>query len=61
MRAVFLKENLVTPIIELVRTCANHTVPYGTALWGGLSQALRARLRSCCLSGTRILGYAFLD
>jgi hypothetical protein len=27
-------------------TCTNHTVPYGTALWGGAVQALRARLRS---------------
>ena len=42
MCAVFPKEgfrirNFVTPIIESVRThtCTNHTVPYGTALWGG--------------------------
>jgi hypothetical protein len=33
--------------------CANHTVPYGTALLGvALSQALRARLRSHRPSGT---------
>src|SRR5580693_6233901 len=26
--------NFVTPIIESVHNCANHTVPYGTALLG---------------------------
>src|SRR6202035_5517903 len=34
-------------------TCTNHTVPYGTALWVGATQALRAWLRSCCPSGTK--------
>jgi hypothetical protein len=33
-------------------TRTDHTVPYGTARWGVLSQALRARLRSCSPSGT---------
>jgi hypothetical protein len=30
----------------------DHTVPYGTVLSRDASQALRARLRSCCPSGT---------
>jgi hypothetical protein len=36
------------------RTCTHHTVPYGTALLGVVVfQALRARLRSPCPSGTK--------
>ena len=34
-------------------TRTNHTVPYGTVFGVALSQALRARLRSCCPSGTK--------
>ena len=37
--------------IEVQHTGKNQTVPYGTAPWGGKSQALRARLRSHCPSG----------
>jgi hypothetical protein len=33
-------------------TDTDHTVPYGTALWVAVPQALRARLRSYCPSGT---------
>ena len=35
-----------------LQACKNHTVPYGTDLFGALSQALRARLRSHRPSGT---------
>jgi len=33
----------------------DHTVPYETVLSVDASQALRARLRSCCPSGTRYI------
>jgi hypothetical protein len=33
----------------------DHTVPYGQFFRGTLSQALRAKLRSCCPSGTKYI------
>jgi hypothetical protein len=48
--------NFDTPIVKSgAQAGANQTVPYGTALLGGAAQALRARLRSCCPSGTRYI------
>jgi hypothetical protein len=35
-----------------LHTRTDHTVPPGRLVWGGLSQALRARLRSCSPFGT---------
>jgi hypothetical protein len=43
----------IGPVIESVRTPAPITpYPTGRLVWGTLSQALRARLRSCSPSGT---------
>ena len=41
--------------IALGLAATDQTVPYGTALGVALSQALRARLRSACPSGTKAI------
>ena len=47
---------LITPIVESVRVPARiRPYPTGRLLWGGGSQALRARLRSHCPSGTKAI------
>jgi hypothetical protein len=60
--SVFTSETFVIPILRSpnrsAHTCKNQTVPYGTALFGRrFPQALRARLRSHCSSGTKLFAH----